>query len=172
MKFFQTIHLFDVQLISRLMNIGNKEVWTKAARIISRTGDAYIYLAYAGWLGYREEYRWFQVMLLAYILERFVYFSAKYGFKRGRPAKAIANFDAYIKPADEYSFPSGHASASFLMVTLLAYIYGPLMLPLFIWPLLVAMSRMMLGLHFPSDLIVGAITGIASVWLANLWILP
>jgi len=171
LKFFQAIHLFDIQLVNRLMNIGNKHVWTKAARIMSVTGDAYFYLAFAGWLGYIGEYRWLQVMLLAFILERIVYFAAKYGFKRGRPATAIDNFDAHIKPADEYSFPSGHSSASFLMVTLLTVIYGPLMMLLFVWASMVALSRMMLGLHFPSDLIVGALTGIISVWVANFWIL-
>ncbi|MEO8210350.1 MAG: phosphatase PAP2 family protein [bacterium] len=65
-----------------------------------------------------------------------------------------------------YSFPSGHAQTSFFMGTILAfvifktsskkyYIYIPL-----IWAVLVAVSRVVIGVHFPFDVTVGAFTGL------------
>lgn len=167
LKFFENVHQFDIYLLNRLMNIKNRQQWSSVARFISITGDAYFYIGFAIWLGYTGETRWLYVMLVSFGLERLIYFSAKHGFKRNRPEQAIADFDAHIKPADEFSFPSGHSSAAFLMITLLVLIYGPVVQLLFIWAALVALSRMMLGLHFPSDLIMGAATGIVSVLAAN-----
>lgn len=67
-----------------------------------------------------------------------------------------------------YSFFSGHASSSFSITTIVflflrkhikwAAIF-------YIWPLLFAMSRIYVGVHFPIDLIVGALVGIFSAWL-------
>lgn len=67
-----------------------------------------------------------------------------------------------------FSFFSGHASASFSVTTLVvlllrhrfkwAYFF-------YIWPVLFAMSRIYLGVHFPLDIIVGALVGICSAWL-------
>ncbi len=67
-----------------------------------------------------------------------------------------------------YSFFSGHASSSF-SITTLVYLFlrkhFKWTIVFYIWPLLFAMSRIYVGVHFPIDLIVGALVGMFSAWL-------
>ncbi len=64
-------------------------------------------------------------------------------------------------PLDRYSFPSGHTLHAACFTTMYAHV-EPLMLPFLLpFALLVAASRIVLGLHYPSDVIVGASLGFA-----------
>ncbi|WP_342647282.1 phosphatase PAP2 family protein [Mucilaginibacter sp. CSA2-8R] len=80
--------------------------------------------------------------------------------KRPRPFRG--NFrviPVYI--AGDYSFPSGHASSSISTATALSIAYPKwyVMAPAFLWAGSVTYSRMYLGLHYPSDVTVGALAG-------------
>ena len=48
----------------------------------------------------------------------------KNGFKRNRPQDALTHFTSVIVPHDQFSFPSGHTSAAFLMATLGGVCFG------------------------------------------------
>lgn len=62
-------------------------------------------------------------------------------------------------PLDRFSFPSGHTLHA-VAFTIVALSYHPLLAPLLIpFTLLVAASRMVLGLHYPSDVAMGALVG-------------
>ncbi|WP_300027735.1 phosphatase PAP2 family protein [uncultured Maribacter sp.] len=73
-----------------------------------------------------------------------------------------------LRSPSGFSFFSGHASSSFSIITLTVlflrrefnwvYLF-------YIWPMLFAMSRVYVGVHFPIDLMVGALVGICSAWL-------
>ena len=66
---------------------------------------------------------------------------------------------ASVAPLDEYSFPSGHTlhAVSFSIVAICAYpILAWLVIP---FTVLVALSRVVLGLHYPSDVLAGALLG-------------
>jgi undecaprenyl-diphosphatase len=80
---------------------------------------------------------------------------------RPRPYQVVPQIEAAATPLDQFSFPSGHTlhAASF---SLIAAAHYPALAPLvFGFAALVAMSRPILGLHYPSDVIAGAAIGAA-----------
>ena len=65
------------------------------------------------------------------------------------------------RPLDHFSFPSGHTLHAVMATTVLGYIQPMLLVLMLPFSLLVALSRMILGLHYPSDVAVGAAIGAA-----------
>lgn len=63
------------------------------------------------------------------------------------------------RPLDHFSFPSGHTLHAAMVTITLGYIQPLLLILMLPFTILVALSRMVLGLHYPSDVIVGAIIG-------------
>ena len=93
--------------------------------------------------------------LLAFAAELPLYLLLKNALKRQRPA----GLPVFITPSDRYSLPSGHTAAAFLMATVVAASF-PLWAPLlFVWAALVGASRLLLGVHYLSDLVAGALLG-------------
>jgi len=78
---------------------------------------------------------------------------------RERPCHYLADVTAAIPPLDHYSFPSGHTlhAVSFTVVAL--HYYSELAWVLIPFTLLVAGSRVILGLHYPSDVLAAAVIG-------------
>jgi undecaprenyl-diphosphatase len=97
--------------------------------------------------------------LLAFGAERTLYFVLKNTVRRRRPPAAIAGIQSLIRAADEFSLPSGHTSAAFLFVTLLCLALSPLFAPLYLWAAAVGVSRVVLGVHFFTDVFMGAVLG-------------
>lgn len=78
---------------------------------------------------------------------------------------------SYIKKRDAgggYSFPSGHTSAAFCSATSLSLLYPKwyVIVPCYTWASCVAYGRMYEGVHYPSDVLAGAIVGAGSAWLS------
>ncbi len=164
MKLLYSIHKYDVFMFTWLINARMHANLTTAGRYLSKTGDGYLYLIIMGLLYWRDglESLILQAILLAFLIERPIYFVLKNGLRRNRPQAALQNFRSIITPSDKFSFPSGHTSAAFMMATLLGYYLPPLMILLYCWATLVAFSRVVLGVHFPTDTLVGAILGIST----------
>ncbi|WP_426350528.1 phosphatase PAP2 family protein [Alloiococcus sp. CFN-8] len=60
---------------------------------------------------------------------------------------------------DDFSFPSGHTTAAFSMAVMSLLFYPHLTIPSLILALLTGISRVYLGVHFPTDVAMGAIIG-------------
>ena len=164
MKLIYSIHNYDVRLFTWVNNISIHRQLVQLCRNLSRTGDGLLYVLIAGWryLEYGSGDGLLNVMLLAFALERPVYFFLKNGFKRNRPQQALQNFCSVIRPSDQFSFPSGHTSAAFMVATLLAAFFPILTTVLYLWAVMVGFSRVVLGVHFPTDTLMGAMLGISS----------
>jgi undecaprenyl-diphosphatase len=107
--------------------------------------------------------------LLALSAERVSYWVLKNSLRRKRPAQALPGFRSHIIAADEFSFPSGHTSAAFLFATIMVLNFGVFFLPLYCWSASVAMSRIYLGVHFPTDTAMGALLGVSIAYSTFVW---
>lgn len=141
---------------------------------ISRLGDGIFWytlmlalVALDGWRGLQAAVHMAATGLVALLLYRVL----KRYTHRPRPFLACPGVIAHVPPLDEFSFPSGHTlqAVSFTIVALAWY---PLLAPLLVtFTTLVAASRVILGLHYPSDVLaaigIGGALGTLSLWLAH-----
>ena len=90
----------------------------------------------------------------------------KNSVKRTRPFINYPDIEK-VTSGGSYSFPSGHTSDAFSLATsvTLAYPKWYVIVPAFAWAGAVGYSRMDLGVHYPSDVLMGAITGAGSAYL-------
>ena len=91
----------------------------------------------------------------------------KTGTLRPRPYQVHAHIAAGATPLDRFSFPSGHTLHAVAFTLIAASYYPELAAPLAPMVLAVAASRIVLGLHYPSDVLAGAALG-AGVAAASL----
>ncbi len=87
---------------------------------------------------------------------------------RPRPCRALPNaIFKKLPPVNSYSFPSGHTCAAFCMAFTLSALFHPLAPVFFITAALVGISRIYLGMHYPTDVLIGAIIGFISFLISN-----
>ena len=80
--------------------------------------------------------------------------------ERDRPPVADPDPGTLVHLPVTYSFPSGHATVAFACATTLALAVPRLRWPLFALAALIAFSRVYVGVHFPFDVLVGALLGV------------
>ena len=100
-------------------------------------------------------------MAIAGILGLIVYKLLKKLLVRERPYIGLVGIDCAMPPLDRYSFPSGHTLHAVMFATLTAHYLPGLSLVFGGFAVLVAVSRVILGLHYPTDVVVGAALGYA-----------
>ncbi|MDX2172343.1 MAG: phosphatase PAP2 family protein [Bacteroidota bacterium] len=88
----------------------------------------------------------------------------KYVVNRTRPFARYPNDIIQRDLVGPYSFPSGHTTAAFATATAISFSYKKwyLVLPSYAYAGFVGYSRMRLGVHYPSDVLGGAIIGIGA----------
>jgi undecaprenyl-diphosphatase len=92
------------------------------------------------------------------------------GFKelidRPRPFEVLDQADPLIGATIGDSLPSGHAATSFAGAVVLSYLFRRGLGAFFLLALAVSFSRLYVGVHYPSDLLAGAVLGAAVAALA------
>jgi undecaprenyl-diphosphatase len=80
---------------------------------------------------------------------------------RPRPCQYEPHCWSKVLPPDQFSFPSGHTMTAFSVALVVSYFYPALEGPLFFLALSIAVSRIVLGMHFLSDVLAGVVLGVA-----------
>jgi undecaprenyl-diphosphatase len=98
---------------------------------------------------------------LAAISGIFVFKALKRLSQRPRPCNIEPHCWAKILPPDQFSFPSGHTMTAFSIALVLSYFYHGVEVPLYLVAASIAISRVVLGMHFVSDVLAGVVLGVA-----------
>jgi undecaprenyl-diphosphatase len=80
--------------------------------------------------------------------------------RRDRPPLSRPVPEPLLESPSTYSFPSGHATVSFACATVLALAVPRLRVPLYVLAALIAYSRVYVGVHYPFDVLAGAVLGV------------
>jgi membrane-associated phospholipid phosphatase len=107
-------------------------------------------------------------MVEALCVNAFTTTALKLAFKRDRPFVTYPFLDKQAE-AGSYSFPSGHTSTAFTLATSLSMAYPKwyVVVPSYVYACAAGYSRMHLGVHYPSDVLAGAIVGVGSTVLSH-----
>jgi undecaprenyl-diphosphatase len=131
-----------------------------ACVILAHSGDSWFWLiglALLWWLG--DEY-WSPralVMATGILITAVIVMAIKFTVRRRRPE---GEWGQFYRSTDPHSFPSGHAARA-AMLAVVGLGMGPLWfgLILLIWSPLVGLARVVLGVHYPSDVVAGMALG-------------
>ena len=86
-------------------------------------------------------------------------------FQRIRPCHVLENVHLLINCSQSYAFPSNHAVNNFAAAVLFSYFYPSMKYFLFTGAFIVSLSRVMCGVHYPFDILGGALIGMAFAYL-------
>jgi undecaprenyl-diphosphatase len=171
---FYRIDAFEYAWCLRLNRACSRDSLRQLFAVVSRLGDGVFWyvlmlmlpLIYGG-DGVIPALR----MMIAGLLGLALYKFLKRRLVRERPYVTISGIVAGTRALDRYSFPSGHTlhATSFSMLAIdafpeLAWLCAP-------FAVLVAMSRVVLGLHYPTDVAAGAMIG-AGLALGAIVVVP
>jgi len=155
---------------ARWMHGASARPWVvPSLNVVSRLGDGWMWYAVIlalPWLDHVNGTTCAIRMFAVGIFNLLIYLIIKRCIARPRPYRTCPGIRACARSLDEYSFPSGHTlhSVSFGLI-LVAYYPA---LAYVVWPFvaLVGVSRVVLGLHYPSDVLVGAAVGAATALIS------
>jgi undecaprenyl-diphosphatase len=134
-------------------------VWMMGATV---GGDGYLWLAIALCVllfGGAERLRAISSASLAAAVGTALFLVMKRAAGRRRPCAMSEHCWARLLPPDQFSFPSGHSITAFAVATTFGLVYPAIMPVLLLCAFSIAASRIVLGMHFLSDVVVGCAIG-------------
>jgi undecaprenyl-diphosphatase len=149
--------------LSTQMRVAEKPGALRAIAVFfAHSGDSWFWAIglFAIWISGNSFWKQWAVVLFAGIsLLAALVLVIKFRVRRKRPE---GEWGRIYRFTDPHSFPSGHAARAFLIATV-ATALGPswLATALWIWAPLVAFARVAMGVHYLSDIVAGAVFGIA-----------
>jgi membrane-associated phospholipid phosphatase len=131
------------------------------AIVLAHSGDSWFWLLGLGLLWWYGTESWKQlalVMIIGIAVTALVVMVIKFTVRRRRPE---GEWGRIYRSTDPHSFPSGHAARG-SMLAVIAIGLGPLWLGLFllIWAPFVGLARILLGVHYLSDVLAGMALGL------------
>jgi undecaprenyl-diphosphatase len=159
----------DVELFRRIYGAQGLWLWTMCALTILGSGWTMIPIAS---LAAFERTRAHAIRLLGVLcVVALAVVMLKLAIGRARPCASLADVHALVfsAPTDP-SCPSGHAAGAFAVAAFVAFearVHVAAKFGVFVVAAAIALSRIVLGVHFPSDVIAGALLGVFIAWIVR-----
>ena len=150
---------WDTRICLSLNRINNRRFIQRFFGAVSRLGDGVLWYGLMVAMALFGKWAPAFHMFAAGVVGVLLYKALKGVTSRPRPCTIRADIHRTTEPLDQFSFPSGHTLHA-VSFTLIAINYFPMLAWILIpFATLVAMSRVILGLHYPSDVAAGALLG-------------
>lgn len=161
--FVESITYWDLVFFNTIFGLNSRRLISVCMPWISHSGNGYYYPAiplFFYFIDPQVALCFFLAALLAFAIELPLYKILKTQIKRDRPCEVVLGAHQRVSPSDQFSFPSGHTAAAFVIVTLIGNFFSVFLVPVYLWALLVGVSRIYLGVHYPTDILAGLVIGI------------
>ena len=163
-----TLAAIDASILTSVLELPHPGWLNSIAVVAARVGTGgAIWLVLAAALAFLRELTWRDVarlslaLLLVYVV---VDFALKPWVDRARPAVILPV--AAIDMPKTLSFPSGHAASAIAAALVITRVWKRMRALIWIAAVLVALSRIYLGVHYPLDVLGGCVTGFVCGWIA------
>lgn len=110
-------------------------------------------------------------VLISLTITQIIVHPLKITLSRERPYKIIEHLNTFGINMKDYSFPSGHTSASFSIATTIALNIPRLSVYIFFMAIIIGISRIYLGVHYPTDVAAGIFLGLSISFIVHLYLL-
>ena len=161
------IQSFDSKALLWIQDNMNNEVIDKLAMIITKYGNYTMILISILIIIFLKKYRIVGYLTLIALTLNLLLGDTilKDVIQRPRPYDVLEGLDIIIKKSTSYSFPSGHASMAFAIVGTMSYFFKKYRVYLYTIATLIALSRIYLLVHYPTDVLVGILLGLFSSFI-------
>ncbi len=166
----QQVTRWDDRMFNRIFGDVNRKSWKKFFYGLSRSADSFscALMGLVWTVVNPSTLPYLLAAVFAFALELTLYYIVKKNIRRPRPFTKFEGVRSLIVPPDEFSFPSGHTAAAFLMASLISLAFPVLAIPALLWAGLVGFSRVYLGVHYPTDILAGMALGLFSAQMGLL----
>lgn len=165
---YTVLTALDTWWLAAINKLGAISIISLFARTLGAIGSGWIWIAIAVLLltfKGRKWLKWCALLLAALLITGYVADVLKVIVARPRPYLVLSDVVRFASAEPSFAFPSGHASRAFASAAVL--VAGA---KRWWWAWLalasaVGISRVILGLHYPSDVVGGALLGYAIGWV-------
>ena len=158
----ETIEKIDCAVLLWIRNNALSSSLIFVMRLLSFVSEnGIIWIAASAAMMFKKKYRKNAALVLAALLLSHIFANIiiKPAVSRPRPFIKYPQFTALTAPPAEFSFPSGHSTSSFAAAYFIGRADKKLGTAAYTAAVLIALSRIYLFVHFPSDIIAGAVLG-------------